>query len=143
MNVQANLETQNSVPYLTHQDFQKCIKELTDFCDYVTVNLCHDKKSSGIKQYYYNDQALDKLLKAVVQARNRELGMLAAYELESLLNDAPDYTSSVKRFYHRNSLVSSLKPMMIFVQIRLDDLLSIKNQELGHDKAEKFAQSLV
>ena len=55
VNIQANLDTQDSVPYLTHQDFIKVVKELTDFCDYAVLNLCNDKKSSGIKQYYYND----------------------------------------------------------------------------------------
>jgi hypothetical protein len=57
------MDTQESIPYLTHQDFLKNIKDFTDFCDYAVINLCNDKQSSGIKQYYYNEGALDKLLK--------------------------------------------------------------------------------
>ena len=67
---------------MTHTDFLRCVKDLTDFCDYAVINLCYDKNSSGIKQYYHNEKALDKLLKSVVDARNQELGKLAAYEYE-------------------------------------------------------------
>lgn len=95
VNVMANLETQESVPYLTHSDFVKNIKELTDFCDYAVINLTHDKNSSGIKQYYHNEAALDKLLKSVKDARNNELGKLAAFEFEQVTKDITDYTSSV------------------------------------------------
>ncbi len=84
-------------------------------CDYTVINLCNDKKSSGIKQFYYNDVALDKLLKNADEARNLELGKLAAFEFEQVTNDITDYTSSVKRFYLRNSVISGLKPMMLFV----------------------------
>lgn len=73
----------------------KNIKDITDFSDYAVINLCYDKKSSGIKQYYHNDSALDKLLKSVVETRNQELGKLAAYEFEQVTNDRNDYTSSV------------------------------------------------
>ena len=121
VNIQANLDTQSSVPYLTHQDFIRNIKDLTDFCDYAVINLCNDKNSSGIKQYYNNDAALDKLLKSAVDARNSQLGRLAALEYEQVTEDVNDYTSSIKRFYQRNSMVSTLNPMMLLVQIKLDD----------------------
>jgi hypothetical protein len=68
---------------------------VTDFCDYAVINLCYDKQSSGIKQYYHNEAALDKLLKLAVETRNLELGKLAAFEFESVTNDRADYTSSV------------------------------------------------
>ena len=42
VNIKANQDTQVSIPYLTHTDFTKCVKELVDFCDYVTINLCDD-----------------------------------------------------------------------------------------------------
>ena len=144
VNLYANLDTQDSVPYLTHQDFSKSIKELTDFCDYAVINICHDKTSSGIKQYYYNDQALDKLLKNAAQTRNRELGRLAAYEFEQVSNDVGDYTTSVARYYSRNSIVSTLKPMMLFVEIRLDDILSIKGdkQYLAEARVQVFLKDL-
>lgn len=44
----ANQETQDSVPYLTHLDFVKGIRELTEMCDYVVLNLTEDISSSGI-----------------------------------------------------------------------------------------------
>ena len=118
------MDTQDSIPYLTHQDFLKNIKDVTDFCDYAVINLCNDKQSSGIRQYYSNEAALDKLLSAVVETRNKELGKLAAFEFEQVTNDRNDYTTSVQRMYQRNSIVSSLKPMMLFVQFKVDDLLS-------------------
>ena len=43
------MDTQDSIPYLTHHDFLKNIKDVTDFCDYAVINLCNDKQSSGIK----------------------------------------------------------------------------------------------
>jgi len=98
-------------------------------CDYSVINLCNDKKSSGIKQFYFNEAALDKLLKSAVDARNQELGRLAAFEFEQITNDITDYTSSVKRFYQRNSVVSGLKPMMLLVQIRLDDQIIDQNSD--------------
>ena len=126
VNIQANLDTQSSVPYLTHQDFIRNIKDLTDFCDDAVINLCNDKSSSGLKQYFNNDAALDKLLKSAVDARNSQLGRLAAFEYEQVTEDFNDYTSSIKRFYQRNSLVSTLNPMMLLVQIKLDDLTKSK-----------------
>lgn len=79
----------------------------------------------------------------MVQTRNRELGRLAAFEFEKVTEDITDYTTSVQRYYQRNSIVSTLKPMMLFVQIRLDDLLSINNEQLAEESAKKFLQSLV
>jgi hypothetical protein len=81
------------------------------------LNLCQDKATSGIRQYYQSETALDKLLKSVVDARNMELGRLAAFEYEQVTQDNQDYSASVKRNYLRNSIVSTLKPMMIFVQV--------------------------
>ena len=39
VNVRASLETAESVPYLTHLDFNKAIRELTDVADYAVLNL--------------------------------------------------------------------------------------------------------
>lgn len=52
----------DSIPYLTHLDFVKGVKELNELCDYVALDLTHDAKSSGILQFYKNPAALDKLL---------------------------------------------------------------------------------
>ena len=117
---------------------------MTDFCDYAVINLCNDKQSSGIRQYYSNEAALDKLLSAVVETRNKELGKLAAFEFEQVTNDRTDYTTSVQRMYQRNSIVSSLKPMMLFVQFKLDDLLSSPGEpKLVEEKLNKFLTTLV
>lgn len=53
-------------------------------CDYVAINLINDCNSNGIKQYFNNEKAIDKLLSSVVQARNIELGKLAAFEYDNL-----------------------------------------------------------
>ena len=70
------------MPYLTHTDFERNIKELTDLCDYLVINLCEDNSTSGISQYYKNEKALDKLLKQITLTRNLELGKTAAYQYE-------------------------------------------------------------
>jgi hypothetical protein len=71
-----------------------------------------------------------------VEARNLELGRLAAFEYEAQTNDLSDYTSSVKRFYQRGSLVSTLTPMMLLVQIKLPHS---PNEE---SKSQRFIASL-
>lgn len=88
------------------------------------INISEDKNLAGIKQYYSSDKALEKLLKAVASARNSELGKIAALEYEALLNDHEDYSASVKRSYNRNSIVSSLKPLALLVQINLSNSAS-------------------
>mgnify|MGYP006120602547 CR=1 FL=1 len=50
----ANLETQQSVPYITHTDFTKGIRELSEVADYVVLNLTYDLSTSGLQQYYKN-----------------------------------------------------------------------------------------
>lgn len=38
----------DSIPYLTHQDFTKAVRELNEICDYVALDLTYDKNSAGI-----------------------------------------------------------------------------------------------
>ena len=46
--------------------------------------------------------------------------------------------------YQRNSIVSSLKPMMLFVQFKLDDLLSSPGDPKSvEEKLNKFLVTLV
>lgn len=49
VNLMANSETQDSVPYLVHQDFTKGLKEFTELADYVTLNLTDDIDSNGLQ----------------------------------------------------------------------------------------------
>ena len=80
----------------------------------------------------------------MVETRNQELGKLAAFEFEQVTNDRNDYTTSVQRMYQRNSIVSSLKPMILFVQFKLDDLLSSPGEpKLVEEKLNKFLTTLV
>ena len=51
------------MPYLTHLDYTKSVRELNDIADYVVLNLADDIGTSGVQQYYVNPQSLDKLLK--------------------------------------------------------------------------------
>ena len=64
VNVKANMDTIESVPYLTHMDFAKAVRELTEFVDYTVLNLAEETHSSGIIQYYKKGPSLDKLLKS-------------------------------------------------------------------------------
>ena len=96
--IEASQDTVDSVPYLTHQDFIKQVRELTDMCDYVVINIAtNGAKSNGLHQYYNNPAALEKLVKGVTFARAQELGKLAAAEYESVLGDKQDYLTSVSR----------------------------------------------
>lgn len=52
-------------------------------CDYVVINIASEgAQTSGIQQYYRNLPALEKLLRLSSQARDQELGKLAAFEFE-------------------------------------------------------------
>ena len=88
VNIRPSRTTADSVPYLTHLDFTKSVRELNDIADYVVLNLADDVKSSGVQQYYQNSQSLDKLLKGVQKARVNELGKLAALEYEKLIESS-------------------------------------------------------
>jgi len=46
--IQANQDTMDSIPYLTHLDFVKGVRELNELVDYVAVDLSHDAQSAGI-----------------------------------------------------------------------------------------------
>ena len=85
VNVRPGLQTAESIPYLTHMDFFKCIRELTDVADYTVLNLAQDTHASGIIQYYKSMASLEKLLKGAHAARANELGKLAAHEYEKHL----------------------------------------------------------
>jgi hypothetical protein len=115
----------DSVPYLTHLDFVKGVREFNELCDYVTIDLTHDVKSSGIAQYYKNPEALQKLLFSVNKSRMQELGKAACAEFEQNVESRSqqiDYSNSVARVYHRNCIVSTHRPMLIFVQVDLNSL---------------------
>ena len=120
--VNASRETANSVPYLTHQDFIKQIRDLTDMCDYLVLNLTAPSGSmpSGLEQYYRNLPSLDKLLRLTTKARDNELGKVAAVEYEEMQATAGhevDYQASFKRHYSRNSIISLHRPLLIFVKV--------------------------
>ena len=141
VNVRPSLDTAESVPYLTHLDFSRAIRELTDVADYTVINLAKDTHASGIVQYYKNKQSLDKLLMGANKARVNELGKLAALEYERHLvasGGQEDYTTSMGRVYQRSSLISTLRPMLLFVSVDLSETSAIKLS----DKAD-FIKNLV
>lgn len=109
----------DSVPYLTHLDFVKGVRELNELCDYVAVDLTYDGSSAGILQFYKNPNALEKLLTQVNRCRMVEVGKAAALEYEKSLGML-DYSSSVSRVHSRNCLVSTVRPTLLMVQIDLD-----------------------
>jgi len=57
------------------------------------------------------------MLKAVKMARLSELGHLAAFEYEKVCGDTEDYLISVKRYYNRTSVISTLKPTLVFLKV--------------------------
>lgn len=119
--LQANRETLDSVPYLTHMDFCKGIKELNELCDYVSIDLSREAATAGVTQYYKNPGALEKLLRETNKARLLEVGKAAALEYEHMLNRTGkaniDYSSSVGRAYQRNCLVSTVRPLLLMIQV--------------------------
>ena len=46
--MKAMLDTVESVPYLTHLDYARCVRELTEFVDYTVLNLAEETSTSGI-----------------------------------------------------------------------------------------------
>jgi hypothetical protein len=52
VNFQAAEQTINTVPYLTHLDYVRAVKELTEIADYLVINLALNVNSAGIRQYY-------------------------------------------------------------------------------------------
>lgn len=90
---------------------------MNELCDYVALDLTHDKESAGIIQYYRNPKALEKLLREVNKARMIEVGKAAALEFEQRTETIQDYTMSVARSYQRNCLVSTLRPLLLMVQV--------------------------
>ena len=72
------LDTIETVPYLTHMDYARAVRELTEFVDYTVLNLADETSTSGILQYYKKGSNLNKLLKHTHQARVNELGKAAA-----------------------------------------------------------------
>lgn len=120
--VNASRETAHTVPYLTHQDFVKQIRDLTDMCDFLILNLTAPSTSmpSGLEQYYRNLPSLDKLLRLTTKARDNELGKVAAVEyeeMEAAAGSEMDYQASVKRHYSRNSIISLHRPLLMFVKV--------------------------
>ena len=86
VNVKAQYETMLSVPYLTHLDYARQVRELTEFVDYVVLNLSEELGTSGMLQYYKRGtNAMNKLLEGTHKARVNELGKVAACQHESYL----------------------------------------------------------
>lgn len=83
--MKAQSDTVETVPYLTHLDYARAIREVTEFVDYVVLNLAEDVTSSGIIQYYKKGASLDKLLKHSHATRVNELGKVAAHQYEAYL----------------------------------------------------------
>ena len=48
VNIKAQVDTIETVPYLTHLDYARSIRELTEFVDYAVLNLAEDVTTSGI-----------------------------------------------------------------------------------------------
>ncbi len=48
VNVRALTDTLDTVPYLTHLDFARCVRELTEFSDFTVLNLAEQVHTSGI-----------------------------------------------------------------------------------------------
>ncbi len=42
------IDTVESVPYLTHLDFARAVRDLTEFVDYTVLNLAEETHTSGI-----------------------------------------------------------------------------------------------
>ena len=135
VNIKAMEDTLDSVPYLTHLDFARSIRELTEFTDFTVLNLAEHVETSGILQYYKKaGSSLDKLLSSAHRARVNELGKAAALQYERFLqadslskqgrglHSSDDFSTSVRRHYQNSSLLSSLRPMMLFVQVDVSKL---------------------
>lgn len=48
VNVKAQIDTIESVPYLTHLDYVRAVRELTEFVDFTVLNLADETNISGV-----------------------------------------------------------------------------------------------
>ena len=48
VNIKAAQETIESVPYLTHLDYNKAVREFTEFVDFTVLNLADETQTSGV-----------------------------------------------------------------------------------------------
>ena len=48
VNIKAAQETIESVPYLTHLDYTKAVREFTEFVDFTVLNLADETQTSGV-----------------------------------------------------------------------------------------------
>ena len=46
--MKAQLDTVQSVPYLTHLDYARAVREVTEFVDYTVLNLADEMETTGI-----------------------------------------------------------------------------------------------
>ena len=88
-------------------------------------------------QYYTNSISLEKLLAKCNEARVIELGKHAAAEYERVAEPGVEYLQSVKRHYQSSSIITTLKPLSLFLKI---DPLSAPLVQDPKLKAREFAQ---
>ena len=142
--MKAMADTIETVPYLTHFDYVRSIRELTEFVDFTVLNIAENIETSGILQYYKKGTSLEKLLAAAHKARVNELGKAAALQYERFLEAEnskkgkpnEDFTSTVRRHYKNASLLSSLRPMMLFLQVDVSKLNQSSHAPFLNDLAK-------
>jgi hypothetical protein len=122
VNLQATREVLKSAPYLTHLDYVKGVREFSELADYVVINIANHAQTSGIMQYYKSHKQLEKLLEQTNRARCVELGKTAALEyerFEAAKGKQVDYTASMERLHVRQCIVSTQRPMLLFVAVNI------------------------
>ena len=143
VNLQASKEVMQSAPYLTHLDFVKGVREFTELADYAVINIAHFIETNGIAQYYRNPDTLHKLMSQTNRARLVELGKSAALDFERFeakQGKTFDYSESVERLYVRQCIVSTQRPMLLFIAVNLEDL---SPSDFSHAQKLKFLEGLV
>lgn len=119
INITANIETQESVPYLTHFDYEKSLAMLVEFADFIVINISR-AETPGLNMYR-NEESLRKFLGKLVKTKNSELGKIAALEYESVYSTSSSFDKSpVREKYSRNGLLSKLKPPSLWLKVDSD-----------------------
>jgi len=135
INIIPNVETQESAPYLTDIEFEQCAREISEYADYLLLDISN-AKNDAISQYK-SDKKLGDLIKKIKRLRTLETGYQAAYDYETkviLKNKVVEQSTiennafhSIFNHYEKNNPLTQKKTPLLFVKIDAN----LTKEELG------------
>ena len=107
-------ETIESVPYLLKMDYMNWADIISEFSDYIVINITEkDKSKRSSMANLRQREELSQLVKMVRAKIISNLGKAAAYEFSHLAknnqhsgNEIIDVSKEVRNLYYRNSIIN-------------------------------------